>query len=110
VADREVWNARNIRLPPVETWKLLSDDARGTLKVQAGTRVLTLVLQPPAAPGDETVPAARSAKQIVGKLFVHGETKGKSYEHQNSYADQDVLASLLYSIVQIAKTAKWESS
>ena len=108
VADREVWDARNIRLPPVESWKLLSDDAMGTLKVQAGTRVLTLTLQAPAAPGDETVPAARSAKLIAGKLFVHGETKGRSYEHQNSYADRDVLASLLYSVVQIAKTAKWE--
>ena len=108
VADREVWDARNIRLPPVESWKLLSDDAMGTLKVQAGTRVLTLTLQPPTAPGDETVPAARSAKLITGKLFVHGETKGRSYEHQNSYADRDVLASLLYSVVQIAKTAKWE--
>jgi hypothetical protein len=108
VADREVWDARNSALPPVESWKLLSDDARGTLKVQAGARVLTLTLQPPAAPGDETVPAERSAKQIVGKLFVHGQTKGKSYEHQNSYSDRDVLASLLYSIVQIGKMAKWE--
>jgi hypothetical protein len=108
VADREVWDAQNIKLPPVDSWKLLSDDARGTLKVQAGGHVLTLTLQPPAAPGDETVPAARSARQIDGKLFVHGETKGKSYEHQNSYADRDVLASLLYSVVQIAKTAKWE--
>ncbi|UVW27626.1 triacylglycerol lipase [Massilia sp. H6] len=108
VTNPEVWDARHIQLPPVEEWKLLSDDAKGTLKVQTGTRVLTLVLQPPATPGDETVPAARSAKQITGKLFVHGETEGKSYEHQNSYADQDVLASLLYSVIQIAKTAKWE--
>jgi len=108
LTDRDVWDARNNNLPPVESWKLLSDDARGTLKVQAGARVLTLTLQPPTAPGDETVPADRSAKQIAGKLFVHGQTKGKSYEHQNSYADPDVLTSLLYSIVQIAKTAKWE--
>lgn len=108
VADREMWDARNSTLPPVESWKPLSDDGRGTLKVQAGPRVLTLTLQPPAAPGDETVPADRSAKQIAGKLFVHGRTRGKSYEHQSSYADPDVLASLLYSIVQIAKTAKWE--
>jgi len=108
VADNEVWDASTNNLPPVENWKLLSDDARGTLKVQAGARVLTLILQPPVAPGDETVPADRSAKRITGKLFVHGQAKGKSYEHQNSYADRDVLASLLYSIVQIAKTAKWE--
>jgi hypothetical protein len=108
VADREIWDARNSTLPPVESWTLLNDDGRGTLKVQAGPRVLTLTLQPPAAPGDETVPADRSAKQIAGKLFVHGTTKGKSYEHQNSYANPDVLTSLLYSIVQITKKAKWE--
>jgi hypothetical protein len=108
VADRDMWDARHSTLPPVESWKLLNDDGRGTLKVQAGPRVLILTLQPPAAPGDETVPADRSAKLIAGKLFVHGQTKGKSYEHQNSYADPDVLASLLYSIVQIAKTATWE--
>jgi hypothetical protein len=108
VTNPEVWDARNIKLPAVENWQLLNDDAKGTLKVQAGSRVLTLVLQPPTAPGDQTVPAARSAKHIPGRLFVHGETKDKSYEHQNSYADRDVLASLLYSVVQIAKTAKWE--
>lgn len=108
IAEREVWSADNITLPPVKSWKLLSDDAQGTLKVQAGTRVLTLSLQPPNAPGDETVPASRSARQIAGKLFIHGVAKSKSYEHQNSYADWDVIASLLYSIVQFAKTAKWE--
>lgn len=108
VTEGAVWDTRNMKLPPVENWKLLSDDAKGTLKVQAGSRVLTLTLQPGAAAGDETVPAARSAKRIEGTLFVHGETKGKSYEHQNSYGDRDVLASVLYSIVQIAKTAKWE--
>jgi len=108
VADREIWDARNIVLPSVESWKLLSDNAKGTLKVQAGSRILTLTLQSPTAPGDETVPADRSARKIVGKLFVHGQTKGKSYEHQNSYADRDVITSLLYSIVQIAKTAQWE--
>ncbi|EKU82519.1 hypothetical protein ABIB42_001736 [Massilia sp. UYP32] len=73
-----------------------------------GRGVIRLDDKPPTAPGDETVPAARSDKQVTGKLFVHGETKGKSYEHQNSYANQDVLASLLYSVVQIAKTAKWK--
>jgi len=110
VAEREIWDARNTKLPSPASWKLLSDDAKGTLKVQAGTRVLTLTLQAPAAPGDQTVPAARSASQIAGKLFLHGQSKGKSYEHQNSYADRDVLASLLYSIVQIAKAAEWEKA
>lgn len=107
IADPEVWNFRNIKLPSVESWKLIEDDGLGTLKVQAGSRVLTLKLQPPISSGDETVPASRSASKLKGKLFVHGETAGKSYEHQNSYADRDVLGSMLYSIIQIAKTAKW---
>jgi hypothetical protein len=95
-------------LPPPQTWKLLADDAKGRLTVQAGERKLFLQLQPPAAPGDETVPSDRSDRLIRGTLFVHGQTKSHSYEHQASYADPQVLASMLYSIVQIAKTAKWK--
>jgi hypothetical protein len=98
---------RAIPWPPPETWVLLTDDMKSTLTVQAGHRVLTLTLQPPNAAGDETVPSARSAQHIKGMLFEHGKAKGKGYEHQNSYADAQVLASLLYSVVQIAKTAKW---
>lgn len=95
-------------LPPPNTWKLLTDDAKGKLTVQAGEQKLFLLLQHPNAPGDETVPSERSARLIKGNLFVHGETKGESYEHQASYSNPKVLASMLYSIVQIAKTAKWE--
>lgn len=93
--------------PPPETWVLLTDDMKSTLTVQAGQRVLTLQLQPGIAAGDETVPSGRSAQHIKGTLFEHGKDKGKGYEHQNSYSDPQVLASLLYSVVQIAKTAKW---
>ena len=93
-------------LPQPETWTLLSDDAKGKLTVQAGHHAVTLQLQPASAAGDETVPANRSAMHITGTLFMHG-AQGKGYEHQNSYADAQVLASMLYSIVQIAKTAKW---
>jgi len=105
-----LWQPGRIRnvLPPPANWKLLADDARGKLTVQAGEQKLFLLLQPPKAPGDETVPAERSARLIKGNLFVHGETKGESYEHQASYSDPKVLASMLYSIVQIAKAAKWE--
>jgi hypothetical protein len=94
------------RLPPPDTWTLVGDDAKGRLTVQAGSQVVTLQLQPASAAGDETVPSDRSAKRITGKLFLHGE-HDNGYEHQNSYADPQVLASMLYSIVQIAKTAKW---
>ena len=93
--------------PPVETWILLSDDKEGQLTVRAGHCVITLTLQPSTAPGDGTVPSSRSAKHIRGMLFEHGKEKGRGYEHQNSYADSQVLTSLLYSVVQIAKTAKW---
>jgi hypothetical protein len=105
-----LWQPGKIRkeLPPPETWKLLADDAKGRLTVQAGEQKLFLLLQHPNAPGDETVPSERSARLIRGNLFVHGETKGESYDHQASYSDPKVLASMLYSIVQIAKTAKWE--
>ncbi|PHV51514.1 hypothetical protein CSQ91_10620 [Janthinobacterium sp. BJB301] len=94
--------------PPPNKWRLLSDDAKGNLTIQAGTRVLKLKLQPASSAGDETVPSDRSAKHIPGKKFLHGEKAGTGYEHQNSYTHPHVLASMLYSIVQIAKTAKWE--
>jgi hypothetical protein len=108
----EVWDpsvqTNRTPLPPGETWKLLADDAKGTLRVQAGGRVLALYLKKPTAAGDETVPSERSARQIKGTLFTHGKEDGQGYEHQASYSHHQVLASLLYSIVQIAKTAKWE--
>ena len=95
-------------LPSPETWKLLTDDAKGMLKVQAGDRVLALYLQKPSSAGDQTVPSERSACKIKGTLFVHGEKEGPGYEHQNSYSDPQVLTSMLYAISQIAKTAKWD--
>ena len=108
VMNPEVWDSRTITLPPAESWKLLTDDKKGTLTVQAGKRVLTLKLQPVDAAGDETVPAERSARKISGTLFPHGSAKGSGYEHQGSYAHPNVLTSMLYSIVKIAETAKWD--
>jgi len=69
--------------------------------------VLELNLCPASQEGDQTVPSTRSARHIQGHLFEHGKN-GMGYEHQSSYSDQNVLAALLYSIVQIAKTANWE--
>lgn len=94
--------------PPVEKWTLLSDDAKGILTVKAGSRVLKLKLQPAKDPGDETVPAMQSARHITGNIFRHGVEAGTGYEHQDSYLDKNVLASMLYSIVQIAKLAEWK--
>jgi hypothetical protein len=100
-------NGHAIPWPSPETWVLLSDDGKGTLIVKAGPRILTLDLQPAAEAGDQTVPADRSACHTNGIRFEHGR-RGKGYEHQGSYADPQVLASLLFSVVQIAKTAKWD--
>lgn len=94
--------------PLPEKWKLLEDDSKGQLLVQAGGKNLKLKLQSASARGDGTVPSDRSARHITGTLFVHGMAEANGYEHQNSYADTNVMASMLYSIVQIAKTAKWD--
>jgi hypothetical protein len=108
VMDPEVVDWRNISLPPPETWELLIDDKKGTLTVLAGVRILTLKLQPAEAPGDETVPADRSARKVSGTSFSHGEAKGTGYEHQESYSHINVLTAMLYSIVKMAGSAKWD--
>lgn len=95
------------QLPTPATWKLLTDDGKRILTVQAGNRVLTLQRQPAAESGDETVPANRSAKHIIGKCFEHGAGNA-GYEHQDSYKDGQVAASTLYALVQIAKNDKWK--
>jgi hypothetical protein len=107
VTESATMAALKSTLPPPESWQLLSDNAKDTLIVQAGHHTLTLKLQPPCDAGDETVPSHRSARHIKGILFAHGEAKGRGYEHQDSYSDPQVLASMLYSIVQIAKKAEW---
>ena len=94
--------------PLPEKWKLLEDDSKGQLLVQAGGKNLNLKLQSASARGDGTVPSDRSARHITGTLFIHGMAEANGYDHQNSYADTNVMASMLYSIVQIAKTAKWD--
>ena len=98
-----------------EKWILIQDDTKGQLVVQAGSKRLTLKLMPANALGDGTVPSEYSARHIdigigidKGILFRHGDNDDNGYEHQNSYASPPVLASMIYSIVQIAKKANWE--
>lgn len=95
-----------------EKWVLIQDDTKGQLVVQAGFRRLTLRLMPANALGDGTVPSENSARHVnigidKGMLFRHGDGDGNGYEHQNSYANPNVLASMIYSIVQIAKKVNW---
>ena len=98
------------QLPSADSWKLLTDDGKRVLTVQAGDRVLTLELQPSADDGDETVPAKRSAEHIIsasGNTFVHGAERS-GYEHQASFKDGQVAASTLYALVKIAMTDEWK--
>ncbi len=92
-----------------EQWKLESEDGKGTLNIRIGAEKFTLTLQHAKAAGDETVPADRSARQVAGTRFIHGAADGTDYEHQESYSHPLVLESMLYSIVQIAKSADWGS-
>jgi hypothetical protein len=108
ITDSDLFDTSKVKLPAVESWTPVSDDARGTLKVKAGNRVLTLSLQPPRCNGDETVPSERSARMVGGERFVHGTKDGEEgYEHQDSYSQQEVLDAMLYAIAKMALTAKW---
>lgn len=107
IHDGEIRDNFKGTVPEPKSWQLLSDDGKGTLKVQVGQRVVTLKLEPGREHGDETVPAERSARSVPGMKFVHGHQKSSSYEHQGSFANPAVRESMLYSIVQIAKTARW---
>jgi pimeloyl-ACP methyl ester carboxylesterase len=85
------------------TWTLESENAKGSIVVRTqANKLLTLNLAPPEESGDQTVPARASAGAVGGAHF-----RQSGYDHQNSYNDDKVLASLLYSIVKIANTATW---
>ncbi|MEM8516972.1 hypothetical protein [Janthinobacterium sp. CAN_S7] len=91
-----------------EKWILQGDNAKNELIVQAGSRKIRLRLMPATAAGDNTVPS-KNLENCFKKerLFIHGVKNGTDYGHQDSYSNPNVLASVLYSIIQIAKTAKW---
>jgi hypothetical protein len=85
------------------TWTFESEDAEGKIVVRTrGNKFLTLTLAPAEESGDQTVPAKASAEAVGGTHF-----RQTGYDHQKSYMDDKVLASLLYSIVKIANTATW---
>lgn len=63
---------------------------------------------PPAAPGDQTVPAKSADHQLrCGKL--KGVFRQTGYEHQSSYNDPRAVAATLYSIMRIAQKAAWKT-
>ncbi|QBY51766.1 lipase family alpha/beta hydrolase [Cupriavidus oxalaticus] len=100
------WRADTTDLAPHGdplTWTLQSEDAEGRIVVRTKSgQPLTLRLEPPEDAGDQTVPAKASAEAVRGTLF-----RQTGYEHQDSYKNDQVLASTLYSIIKIANTAEW---
>lgn len=102
------YSKENQNLLPSEKWTLLEDNAKNELVVQAGPRKLRLKLMPASAAGDDTVPSKNLEKCFKKeRLFIHGVKEGTDYGHQDSFSNPNVLSSMLYSIIQIAKTAKW---
>lgn len=98
---------KNKSLSP-EKWILKVDNAKNELVVQNGSQKLRLRLMPANAAGDDTVPSKNLEKCFnKERLFIHGTKDGTDYGHQDSYSNPNVLSSMLYSIIQIAKTAKW---
>ena len=85
------------------TWKIISEDGKGDLIVMsAEKRKFKLKLLSPKDPGDGTVPADYSAAKVKAKIHF----KQTGYDHQGSYHNDFVLASMLYSVVKIANTAE----
>lgn len=86
------------------TWALDREDGEGRIFVRTTDHhILQLRLEPPQESGDQTVPAKASAARVRGKMVF----RQAGYEHQNSYKDEKVLGSLLYSLIRIANTAAW---
>lgn len=84
------------------TWKIISEDGKGDLIVlSAEKKQIKLKLLPPKEAGDGTVPSDYSAAKVKAKIHF----KQTGYDHQGSYHNDLVLASMLYSVVKIANTA-----
>lgn len=105
-------------------WPIVSDSRQGKLELVRWTPTNThkafpphvgaavnssiyATLLPPAAPGDQTVPAKSADHQLKSGKF-KGVFRQTGYEHQSSYKDPHAIASTLYSIVRIAQQAKWK--
>jgi hypothetical protein len=105
-------------------WPIISDTRQGNLELvrwnwdhpdrafapPPGAAVpdpICATILPPAAPGDQTVPARSADHQLLSGMF-RGVFRQIGYEHQSSYQDPRAVASTLYSIVRIAQKATWK--
>ncbi|XYJ09381.1 esterase/lipase family protein [Telluria sp. B2] len=126
-----VWEIRNCADPSGwQDWPVVRDSRQGRLEFAArdpdrgsntGALSFNIValpfnvgapasmhatILPPAAAGDQTVPARSADHQLHSGMF-KGVFRQTGYEHQSSYKDPRAIASTLYSIVRIAQKASW---
>lgn len=107
-----------------QDWPIVSDTKQGRLELVRWTPTNThqafpprvgaavnnsiyATIQPPGAPGDQTVPAKSADYQLNSGKY-KGVFRQKGYEHQSSYKDPKAIASTLYSIIRIAQQANWK--
>ena len=112
------WEINGDMLPSdVESLRILSDDEKGNLQlgIPIGSsrnsrekKIFTCTLQPPADPGDQTVPVYSADAQLRSGKF-KGVFRQIGYEHQASYSNDAVIASTIYCLYQIILTMKWSS-
>ena len=79
-------------------WTLVSDDAKGTIRVRSRDVEFELNLQAPTDAGDGTVPAERSGSKALVQGCLWEQT---GYEHQAVYKVDEVLSATLYAMVRM---------
>jgi hypothetical protein len=89
--------------------KLLVSDPSWTTLTGAVLQTFDITMQPPADPGDQTVPLHSAEHQLRSKKF-KGVFRQTGYEHQDSYKNDSALHSTLYSLVRIAQTMTWTTT
>jgi len=93
---------------------ITNDNDKGLLKLrrpdksysQDKNMVITSTMQPPADPGDQTVPAHSADAQFRSGKF-KGVFRQTGYEHQGSYSNEEVIAATIYSLYQIISKMNW---
>ncbi|MGF6275279.1 pimeloyl-ACP methyl ester carboxylesterase [Massilia sp. UYP11] len=99
----------------VTSLEIASDDEKGGLDLRNSSAsskktekkiLLKTHLQPPAEPGDQTVPTYSADAQLRSGKF-KGVFRQTGYEHQASYSNESVIAATIYCLYRIISTMRW---
>lgn len=93
--ERDNMQGRLRLIVPVENQRTIGD-----------CKALSAHLMQPEDSGDQTVPTHSADHQLRSGKF-KGIFRQTGYEHQDSYNNNKVLHSTLYSLVRIAETMRW---